>query len=552
MLKELCIKNFTLIKQTQVSFDQGMTVLTGETGAGKSIIIGALNLLLGHRADPKQIADNAEHADISASFTTNSDAETWLQAHQLDDKGNCIIRRVLSRQGKSKAYINGTATTIQQLKSLGQHLVNIHAQHEHHALLKPDYQLNRLDHYANHAKLLAAVAEGFDQWQETDAALKRLHKQQQEQQAQHQLLQYQHNELAALNLVSHELDDLHQEQQRLSHAQQIIQTCAQASDDIYISDQSIISRLYHWQKQLSELPLTDQELTEITSSLGQVIIQLEDSAKSLDHYGATVNIDEQRLQQVEQRLSELYDMARKHQVQPAQLLTHYQTLSKQLSDFTSLNYKITQTTAQLKAKLEHYQQQAKRLTRSRFNAAQQLADAVTTSLKQLGIEGGKLTIALPERQNQPHRQGAEQAQFLVQTNHSQCASPMQEIVSGGELSRISLAIQVLTAKQQTTPTLIFDEVDVGIGGGTAEIVGQLLRQLGRHCQVLCITHLAQVAAQGHSHIHVHKYTDNETKSEIKVLDQQSRTEEIARMIGGITMTEQTREYAKEILARVSQ
>ena len=552
MLVECHIHNFTIIEATQLQFAHHMTALTGETGAGKSILVDALGLVLGHRADTKWIRPGQERTEITATFQCPPDttASIWLREQDLDQEDQCIIRRIIQRDGKSKAYINGRPATVQQLKALGQYLVLIHGQHEHHALMKPTYQRERLDHFAHHESLAEQVQQAYQHWHSAHQQLTEHRQATEQQQAQLELLRYQVAELETLNLQAEEIEQLYQEQKQLSHGQQLQQHSGQILAQLQDDDHAIIDVLDHATRQLNELVTIDARLTPVVAMLEESRITLQEAATELHHYHDNIELDPERLQQVESRLEVLHDIARKHQVRAQDLFDHYQTLCDQLQALDQSHGDL----AALEAKCQQHQATwstaAQQLSTQRQQAAAKLAKAVTASMQTLAMEGGQLAVQVTPYEDTalPRPHGFDQVAFSVSTNPGQPMGNLSDIVSGGELSRISLAIQVLTATAQPTPTLIFDEVDVGIGGTTASMVGKLLRQLGEHCQVLCVTHLPQVASQAQQHIRVNKLKSNDqTTSQVTHLDDAMRIEELARMLGGETITDHTREHAKALL-----
>lgn len=554
MLIECHIHHFTIISATQLQFAHHMTALTGETGAGKSILVDALGLILGHRADTKWIRPGHERAEITAIFQCPADttAASWLCRHDLNQDDQCIIRRVIQRDGKSKAYINGRPATVQQLKSLGLHLVLIHGQHEHHALMKAHYQRERLDHFAHHEPLVQQVQQTHACWHAAHEKLIQRQQMLQQQQAQLELLRYQVAELADLALNPAEVEQLHQEQQQLSHGQQLQHSSSQVLMQLHQSDHAVIDVLHQATHQLGELATADERLVPIIAMLEESRITLQEATAELSHYQERIEIDPERLQQVESRLEILHDMARKHHVNAEDLFNHYQTLCDQLNTLDQSHQDLATLATECEQLQAAWLSLARELSTQRQQAADTLSQAMTASMQTLAMEGGVFAVQVtPDDNITPRPHGLDQVSFNVSTNPGQPMGGLSDIVSGGELSRISLAIQVLTATAQPTPTLIFDEVDVGIGGTTASMVGKLLRQLGKHCQVLCVTHLPQVAGQAQHHIRVNKLkSSNQTTSQVTHLDEAMRVEELARMLGGETITEHTREHARTLLKAV--
>ncbi len=550
MLCQLHIEHFTIIDRVTVSFDHGMTVFTGETGAGKSILLDALGLVMGDRGDTKLIRHDKVQLDISAQFqlTSTTAAQQWLIEQQLaEDSGECLLRRTLNDKGRSLAYINGKPCTLQQLKQLGSLLVHIHGQHEHHALLKPTVQRQRLDAFAKAETLATQVAETFTQWQQQQHLLATLQQKKTDQQAKQALLRYQLDELEQLELATDELEQLHQQQQKLQHMQQLIETCAQACQQLQEADIALLPQLTQVHQALQQITRVDQELQPLQQMTQEAMVNLQEVYHELQRYQNRLEPDPEALQKTEQRLAKIYEVARKHRIEPTVLAHHQQALQRQLTQFDGLDQQIAALKMSSENAYQQYATLAQQLHQQREKAAKKLAPKVIQFMEKLGMQGGQFTIQI-DTTNEPTIHGMDQVQFLVSTNPGQPLQPMRDIVSGGELSRLSLALQVLTAEQQPTPTLIFDEVDVGIGGGTAEIVGQLLHQLGEHCQILCVTHLPQVAALGDHHIHVQKHKQQDsTTATVATLSREQRIQEIARMLGGVKITAQTLAHAEEMI-----
>ena len=552
MLIECHIRHFTIIEQCELHIANGMTVLTGETGAGKSILVDALGLVLGNRADSKWIRKGHQSAEVCATFRLlpETAAHQWLLQNDLPlEDDSCIIRRVINVNGPSKSYLNGRPVTVQQLRELGQHLVLIHGQHEHHALLKATYQRERLDHFAHHDALVAKVAKDHHSWQQACDRLEVLQSQHTQSQAQQSLLEYQVNELTNLDLIENEVSQLHQEQQQLRHVETLISASGNALTQLEDDDSSIATQLHHTMRELQNISTMDERVVNVINTLEQAGINLNEAVHDLRHYHEHLSTDPERLNTVESRLNSLHDMARKHQVPAEQLYEHYQSLQTQLASLKQSDDDIEALREECIALQQQWQTSAEKLTTSRKKSADTLSRKVTKAMQELGMDGGKFAAVLTAHSDgQPRSHGQESVSFTVSTNPGQPHGGLAEVASGGELSRISLSIQVLTAATQPTPTLIFDEVDVGIGGATAEVVGKLLRQLGQHCQVLCVTHLPQVASQARHHLQVTKQkTTDSTSSQVVGLDQEARINELARMLGGVDITEQTRQHAASLL-----
>jgi len=552
MLLELHIENFTIIERATLQFGQGMTVITGETGAGKSIGIDALSWVLGSRADSKMLRPGSDKADITAVFqlSTQTEAAQWLAENDLSTEQECILRRVVHNNGRSQAYINHKPCTLQQQKALGSLLVNIHGQHEHHALLQRSHQRQRLDHFAGADPLAKQVHEHYHAWQSAEQQLHALQTQQANHATQQALIDYQLAELTTLNLGENELDELHQQQKQLANASAMIGVCQHGVQQLKEAEQgAMLDELYKLQQAIAAYSDVAPALQNAHDLLSEACTQIEEATHTLQHFVEKLDTNPEQLHTIEQRLEHIYDTARKQQVDATQLYAHWQTLQQQTADHQDLDQALiaaTETAQQTKAAFFAY---AAQLSTKRQHAATELAKKVTESLQALGIQGGKFAVQLHAlSEDKANEHGLEHIAFHVSTNPGQPLQTMSNVVSGGELSRLSLAIQVLTAAHQATPTLIFDEVDVGIGGATAEIVGKLLRQLSAHCQLLCVTHLPQVAAQGQHHIHVNKVkTQQDTFAEVTQLNTEQRTQELARMLGGVNITDQTLAHAQEML-----
>lgn len=552
MLTQIQVKDFALIDTLTLELEPGLTVLTGETGAGKSIIIDALELALGERADAQAIRHGAERCEINVSFALSQlpQAKQWLQDHELSSDDECIIRRVISQDGRSRNMINGTPCTLQMLRELGSLLISIHGQHQHQALLKRDQQRQLLDDFAGHDILCKKIHALYQQWHQTQQTLLELEQSQKDRAARTELLQFHLQELESLNLRAAEIPELEQEQKKLANAEQLMGRGQQALELLRDNENNNLLRLLHNSKQLLQ-PISDLDAKIATANeaLDTAAIHLNEAAEQLQDFLDQLDIDEKHAQWVENRLDTIYQLARKHQVNAADLPALTARFAAELAQLSQLDEKITATQKQLQTVNEAYQQQAQQLRHSRQQAANKLAKLVTEKMQQLGFSGGHFAIELiPLAENEITPHGTERIEFLVSANPGQPLQALAKVASGGELSRIGLAIQVISAQKINTPTLIFDEVDVGIGGTTAAVVGKLLRALGHTAQVLCVTHLAQVASQGMQHFCVQKATKaGNTFTRLLLLDETERVQELARMLGGIKITEQTLAHAREML-----
>ncbi|MBB71022.1 MAG: DNA repair protein RecN [Legionellales bacterium] len=553
MLCHIHIKDFAIIENLDLELRSGMTVITGETGAGKSIIIDALDVALGDRADSKLVRQGAERSEINITFDVKHipEAREWLAAKELSNDDELILRRLFTAEGRSRNYINGNPATLQQIRELGRLLIHTHGQHEHQALFRRDAQRRLLDNFANHNKLLDAVAEIYQHWQRTNTELEQLRNLGSDSGAQLELLIYQANELDQLALAEGELEQLHSEHQQLANADRLIHACNGALD--LLSENTELNAqtaLQNAAQTLNEIAELDPHISSAGEMINNAIIHCEEASSEIRHYLAQAGLDPERLHTVEQRLSQIHDIARKHRVKAEELCAHQTTLQQQLDTLKNSDERVQELLAQEQALRDDYRKAAKKLHNSRIKAAKKLNQLTTDSMQMLGMEGGKIAIEINHQDNkEPTNHGLDAIEFLVAANPGQSLQPLAKVASGGELSRISLAIQVITAQLEATPTLVFDEVDVGIGGSTAEVVGKLLRQLGDTAQVLCITHLPQVAAQGHHHLMIDKFVENDlTRSRLTFLDNEQRINEIARMLGGVKITQQTLAHAEEMLA----
>jgi len=554
MLVHLSIHNYAIVEHLDLELERGMSVITGETGAGKSIMLDALGLALGDRADSGVVRPGADKADILASFDLDdiSEARTWLAERDLDSDGPCILRRIITSEGRSRGYINGSPCPLGDLKALGELLIDIHSQHEHQSLLKPDTHRRLLDEYAGSQELARQVQLAAQRWRQTRQELQRLSSTGDEQRARHQLLSYQLEELENLALGDNELEQLEQEHKTLSNAEQLLGACRQVLELCSESDAgNVLSALTASLNRLAAFSAQPGALGEASSLLASAQIQVEEAVGELNRFIDHFDADPQRQQQLEERLDAIYSLARKHRVQPFELPELQQRLLEELESLNADDEAIGRLGEELAAYARHYQDKATELSALRQQAATCLAEAVQTEMQSLGMPGGRFNIALqPGSNEEPHPSGLEQVEFLVSANPGQPLKSLARVASGGELSRISLAIQVITAQTSRVPTLVFDEVDVGIGGPTAEVVGQLLRRLGERGQVLTVTHLPQVAAQGHHHLFVHKQRDSaETRTAVTALDTTRRVEEVARMLGGLDLTEESLQHAQKMVSR---
>ncbi|CCO45916.1 DNA repair protein recN [Vibrio nigripulchritudo SOn1] len=551
MLAHLSVNNFAIVKSLQLELAKGMTTITGETGAGKSIAIDALGLCLGDRAEASSVRQGEEKTDISASFLldNNIHATRWLEDNDLMDGSECILRRVITKEGRSRAFINGSPVPASQLKALGQLLINIHGQHAHHQLMKSEYQLSMLDQYAGHLNLLNKTKNHYQTWRQADNHLKQLKQNSQENLAQKQLLEYQIKELNELAIGEEEFVELEQEHKRLSNSGELASTCQQAIELIYEGeDVNALGILQNANQSMIQLAELDEKLTALPDMIAEAIIQLEEANSELRHYLDSIDVDPARMAYVEERFSKVMSTARKHHVMPEELYQHHQDLLKQIEALDCSDEKLDALAQEVEDKRVTFLATAEKLNKSRQRYAKELNKLISQSMHELSMEKAKFCIDVVRDENHASPLGIDQVTFLVSTNPGQPLQPIAKVASGGELSRISLAIQVITAQKVDTPSLIFDEVDVGISGPTAAVVGKMLRKLGESTQVLCVTHLPQVAGCGHQQLFVAKNTKGgKTETRMNSLDQDQRVAELARLLGGSQITDSTLANAKELL-----
>ncbi|WP_118985422.1 DNA repair protein RecN [Photorhabdus sp. CRCIA-P01] len=552
MLTQLTISNFAIVRELEIDFQPGMTAITGETGAGKSIAIDALGLCLGNRGEANMVRSGASRADICARFSLSDtpSARQWLENHQLDDSNECLLRRTITSDGRSRGFINGTAVPLSQLRELGTHLIQIHGQHAHQLLLNNGHQKCLLDTYANQSNLQNEMKQAYQQWHQSCQDLARFQQQALERQSRQQLLEYHLKELNELAPQPGEYQEQDNEYKRLANRGQLLsvsQTALQLLSDN--DEQNIISLLNYAKHELAELITMDDKFSQLLTMLEDASIQINEVSDELRHYGDQLDMDPNRLFELEQKISQQIRVARKHHVVPEelpslhqQLLEEQQLLARQEDDCTHLSEQVN----------KHHKQAlevAERLHLVRQQYAKELSELITHSMHQLAMPHGRFTIDVSFAPEHLNADGSDRVEFNVTTNPGQPHQSLAKVASGGELSRIALAIQVITAKKMETSALIFDEVDVGISGPTAAIVGRLLRELGESTQVMCVTHLPQVAGCGHQHFYVSKQTDGEeTETQMQLLDKKARLQELARLLAGSEVTKNTLANAKELLA----
>lgn len=556
MLISLNIINYTLVEQLEIDFAPGTTAITGETGAGKSLILDALSMALGDRADTGTIRGDRDRAQITATFAVAGipEAVKWLEDQDYQCDEQCILRRVYNREGRSRGYINGQPCTMQQLQQLGDLLVDLHSQHEHQSLLRRGTHRKLLDEFTGSVALADRVATLFQQWNSSHQKLLQLAEQSEQLSARRELLEFQVDELQQVNLDPQYLKSLEEEQQTLANAGQIVQDSQQLLE---ICDQAEDFNLRAGFNRcltiLANLKSKPRALSDAETLLRSGLIQVEEAIGELAHHIDRFEANPARLQQLEEELAVIFQLGRKHRVNPESLEDTFDRLQAELQALTAGDQSIEGLQQQVDQLATDYQQAAQELSKARRQGAELMAEAINLQLQELAMGGAQLQIQLHSVDNGEYRSfGGEEVEFVIATNPGQPHKPLAKIASGGELSRVSLAIQVVAAAHSNIPTLIFDEVDVGIGGSTADIVGQLLKKLGDGGQVISVTHQPQVAAHAHHHYVASKViADNSAESLISNLDRQQRIEELARMLGGSKITSQTLSHAAELLSMAS-
>ena len=551
MLETLYVKDFAIVGEAEIAFGPGMTVVTGETGAGKSLLVDALLLLAGGRADATMVRHGCERAELAASFdlAAHADLREWLCAEDLDEDGACQLRRVVRSEGSSRAWINGRPVTIGQLRTLASRLLEIHGQHEHQALLERGQQLALLDAFGAHGDDLAEVARSARGWREATARIAELSRG-----ANHgeriEWLLHQLQELDSHALSADDLAALEERHRRLANSGQLLQGGGALAERLDGDNEFALLRgLARAQADIARLVVLDERLAPVRELVDAARIQLNEASDALARYQSALDLDPDALAEAEDQLGKLHELGRKHRVRMPDLKSHADSLREELESLRGAGASIASLKEQQGRQAVAWAAAAKRLGACRAASAQTLGDAVTALMAELGMQAGRFAVQLEAQVgDEPDPQGAERCEFLVSANPGQPPRALRKVASGGELSRISLAIEVAALGSDPIGTMVFDEVDSGIGGAVAEVVGQKLRALGARSQVLCVTHLAQVAAQGHRHIRVSKSSDgNDTATRIEALDGKARQEEIARMLGGIEITRETLAHAKQML-----
>ncbi len=553
MLQSLQVKNFAIIDEVDINFDEAMTALTGETGAGKSILVDALSLVLGERGGNGLVRQGCDRAHFTAEFNLSRHqiARNWLMEKTLDDGDDCVLRRVISSDGRSRAFINGNTVTLQTLKSLGEILIDIHGQHFHQSLGKKKTQRELLDYFGNLLELQSLTHNAFEAWKNIERKIEKLSGSDTDRETHIDLLTFQINELESLNIQPGELSLLEAENEKLKNSGKLFEGINQVIQDIQDREsdnaQNIIINCC---KILESLSSYDKTLTPAKQLLEESIIETSEAIQLLRRYEHSLENEPDRQKMVEDRLNAIKDIARKHKTEADQLFGLKSQIEKKLEDLKSTEEKRKQLIKESDTARDKYFVLAGKLSKNRNTEAKKFSDSVTEVMQNLGMPEGKFRVNINKRDDEDARSyGIDNIEYLISANPGQQPMPLAKIASGGELSRMSLAIQVIASNGSLIPTMIFDEVDSGVGGSIAEMVGRKLYELGLQRQVLCVTHLPQVASQANNHFRINKITDGKsTYIRVAKLDQNKRIEELARMLGGVEITKKTMDHAAEMLA----
>lgn len=548
MLNNLHIKNFAIAESIDAEFQPGMTVITGETGAGKSILLGAMGLTLGDRADSGSVGQYGKKAEITASFDVSdlTEVKQWLEQNDLDADDECILRRVVSKDGKSKAYINNRPAPLSNLRSLGEKLINIHGQHAHQQLLGNHYPTQLIDSFGKHQVLLDTTKEAYQAWQQKQQQLDQLLLNSKEAAARIDFLKFQHQEITAVAISSEELQSLEEEYKIQQHAETIVQQCSQAEQLIGNGSQ-VANSISEAINLLEDLPIKTADISESIAMIESAKIQLSEAADTTRDYHHSIDVDQQRLADLEQQLSAIYTLSKKYHTAPEALLQLKHDIETELGALDASDERIDQLETELATLKQYYDTTAQQLSEARITSAKTLADDIHHKLQLLRMTNCRVYFDLEPQK--PSAKGNERIVLNVSTNPGQAPQAIAKIASGGELSRIGLAIQVAAAENNKVPAMIFDEVDSGVGGAVAEVVGNLMRELGNSAQIFCVTHLPQVAGKAHNHFQVAKESDeNSVRTGLTQLNQNERIPELARMLGGIEITKETLATAQQMLA----
>ncbi len=550
MLEHIQIRNFAIIDELDLELDGGLTVITGETGAGKSIMVDAIALVLGARAKSGVVRHGQDKADISVVLNTNSkEIQHWLVEHDLDDDGQCLLRRVITSEGKSRCYINGNTVTLAMMGDLSQQLVEISGQNTHQNLLSAAYQRQVLDNHADLENDLVKLNKYWEEWRRYSQTIEELQSNSSERQLRLDLVQFQLEELQELAPLPGEIESLHDSQNKLAHADLLITTISLAQSTLYESENAVHQQLTNISQQLRDIHHLEPGLDNPQKLLKDAMIQVQEAADELRNIRDGIEADPASLNKIEQRLELAHSLARKHKIEPEMLPEKLQELENEHQHLSDPLQNPESLREALLAAEKRYDKLAQGISKKRKKAAQDLSSKITEVIQSVGLEGGQVEIMVSANNNLERKaSGLESVAFMATMNPGQPLAALSKVASGGELSRLSLAIQLITAEKMQYPSLIFDEVDAGIGGATAETVGKLLQNLSRHCQVFCITHLPQIAAKGLHHLKVVKHkTSTHTRTDLVLLDKKQRVEEIARMLGGEELTRESIAHANEML-----
>jgi len=550
VLKALTIQDLAVIRHLDVEFEAGLTILTGETGAGKSILIEALGLALGDRADSTMVRSTADRASVSALFdiSDNAPLRAFLGENDLENDGECILRRVMNADGRSRAFCNAAPVPVQLLKQIGEFLVDIHGQHAHHSLLRRPVMRELVDEFGRTEKLGTKVADACHTWRGLNQRLSELSNGADDVPSRIDLLKFQAEEIATLELSRESLAALEAEHRRIGHAARLIEACETADVAAFGADGSALDSVVKAAAGLREVSDIDPGLDAVTELLDQAAINLEEAERELNGARGAIDSDPQRLNELDRQLQAIQDLARKHRCEAGDLPTRLESVEDELRELENREGEIAQLTGAIDQARTAYDEAAGALHRARVKAAKKMKREITARLRELGIPHGEFAVAVETTDTGPSVHGADEIDFLVTANPDQPLAPLRKVASGGELSRVSLAIQVATTGSSGIPVLVFDEVDTGIGGPTADVVSRYLGELAERRQILCITHLPQVASAGHHHLSIGKIVASGiTETTIRDLDPEERIEEIARMLGGQKITQKAREHARELL-----
>lgn len=552
MLVNMQVRDFAIVDRIAVEFDSGMTVLTGETGAGKSILVDALGLVLGERGSAQLVRQGAKRAEFAAEFAIGAlpEVRSWLEEHSLEDEEHCLLRRVINADGRSRAFINGNAVPVQQLKSVGELLVDIHGQHFHQSLARRPIQRDLLDFFGGLTEQRAKTSAAFVQWQGLAERLRQLSDADADRASRIDLLTFQLQELNSLGLGENEAAELQVERQRLANSGRLAEGATNALADLYDNDTGNANKLIaDAARAIDGLADVDDRLQPVSDMLESAAIQITEAADELRRYGESIDMDPARRDWVEERLDAVQALSRKHRVSAEELLPLQQTLAGELDELSNADERGRALQGEVDSARDAYTALAKKLSRGRHKAAKMLSAAVTEAMHSLGMPGGEFEVQLTPLDDTGGRaHGIDNIEYLISANPGQAKMPLAKVASGGELSRMSLAIQVIASDGSAIPTMVFDEVDSGVGGGVAEMVGRRLAEVGASRQVLCVTHLPQVASLASQHFRIAKVSDGKaTRTTVQVLEKEERIEELARMLGGVDITQTTLDHAAEML-----